>query len=752
MPRPWDDVLALGRPPSEARLAHVEEVPPQTATMRPLPFDLDPRLWSALVGAGITELYAHQLEVWERARTGANVGVVTGTASGKTLAYALPVVATLLEDPKARALYLSPTKALAQDQARTLKALHLGRDLRPALYDGDTDRGARALARRHANLLLTNPDMLHVGICPHPDRWGDVLANLTHVVIDEAHVYRGVFGSHVANVIRRLRRVCAAVGSSPQFLLASATVANPAEAMTELIGDLVQVVSSDGAARPSRTVALWNPTLLDPDTGERASALAEASALIAELVARDLRVICFGRSRRMVEVVHRTARETITARTPHLRDAIAPYRAGYTAEQRRELERRLAAGELRAVVATNALELGIDIGLLDCAISIGFPGTVASLRQQWGRAGRTGEGLAMLVASADALDQYFIRHPDKLTGRPVEAAILDHASNEIRDLHLACAAYEAPITEADDAILGAGAYAAAVRLTEYGDLRVTPAGVVWARGEFPAGHVALRSSSSDVVAIVDTDTGQILGTVEGARACRTVHEGAVYLHLGESWHVSDLDLEERVAHVQPFTEEWYTQAQTATMTEIAEPLDARETLGVELAFGGVTVTEQVLAYQRRALPRHEVIDTQELDLPPGTFATQALWFCVPDAMVDDLDDPLGSLHAAEHALISVLPLHAMCDRWDIGGLSTNLHPGTGRPTIFIYDGHPGGIGITRRGYDGFAALVRDARDVIRDCPCSDGCPSCVQSPKCGNLNEPLSKHGALQLMERMLAS
>ena len=359
----------------------------------------------------------------------------------------------------------------------------------------------------------------------------------------------------------------------------------------------------------------------------------------------------------MVEVVHRTARETIAARTPHLRDAIAPYRAGYTAEQRRELERRLAAGELRAVVATNALELGIDIGLLDCAISIGFPGTVASLRQQWGRAGRSGEGLAMLVASADALDQYFIRHPAMLIGRPVEAAILDHASAEIRDLHLACAAYEAPITEADDAILGAGAYAAAVRLTEFGDLRVTPAGVVWARGEFPAGHVALRSSSSDVVAIVDTDTGQILGTVEGARACRTVHEGAVYLHLGESWHVSDLDLEERVARVQPFAEQWYTQAQTATMTEIDEPLEAREELGVDLAFGGVTVTEQVLAYQRRALPRHEVIDTHELDLPPGTFATQALWFCVPDAMLDDLDDPLGSLHAAEHALISVLPLH-----------------------------------------------------------------------------------------------
>ncbi len=745
-------MLALGRPPNEERLAHVEQLAAKPADSVPFPDDLDPRLWSALVGSGITGLYTHQREVWERSRRGAHVGVVTGTASGKTLAYALPVVAALLDDPHARALYLSPTKALAQDQARTLRALQLGRDLRPALYDGDTDQRSRAMARRHANLLLTNPDMLHVGICPHADRWGDVLANLTHVVIDEAHVYRGVFGSHVANVIRRLRRVCAAVGSSPRFLLASATVANPAEAMTELIGDLVEVVTGDGAARPERTVALWNPTLLDPETGERASALAEASAMIAELVARDLRVICFGRSRRMVEVVHRVARETITARAPHLRDAIAPYRAGYTAEQRRELERRLSAGELRAVVATNALELGIDIGLLDCAISIGFPGTVASLRQQWGRAGRSGAGLAVLVASADALDQYFIRHPAMLTGRPVEAVILDHASVEIRRLHLACAAYEAPITEADDAILGSGAYAKALRLAEQGDLRVTAAGVTWGRGEFPAGHVALRSSSGAIIAIVDTDTGQVLGTVEGERAYRTVHEGAVYLHMGESWHVSELDLVERVARVQAFTENWYTQVKSSTMTEITREHTSAVTLGVELSFGEVSVTEQVLAYQRRGLPKHEVIDTHELELPASTFHTQALWFCAPDGLLAGIDDVLGALHAAEHALISVLPLHAMCDRWDIGGLSTNLHPGTGRPTIFVYDGHPGGIGITRRGYDDFAALLRDARDVIRDCPCTDGCPSCVQSPKCGNLNEPLSKHGALALMERMLTS
>jgi DEAD/DEAH box helicase domain-containing protein len=748
---PWDDVLALGRPPNEARLAHVEEFDAREPVTVPLPIDLDPRLWSGLVGNGITGLYAHQDAMWELARAGRHAGVVTGTASGKTLAYALPVVQHLLEERHARALYLSPTKALAQDQLRGLRELSLGRDLRPALYDGDVDQAARAMARRHANLLLTNPDMLHVGICPHADRWGDVLCNLAFVVVDEAHVYRGVFGSHVANVLRRLRRLCAARGAEPQFLLASATVRNPEEAMAELVGAPVEIVRDDGAPRPARTAALWNPTLLDPDTGQRASALAEAAALVAELVARDQRVICFGRTRRSVEVVHRLARETIGARAPHLRDAIAPYRAGYTAEQRRDLERRLAAGELRAVVSTNALELGIDIGLLDCALSIGFPGTVASLGQQWGRAGRRGEGLAVLVASPDALDQYFLRHPDMLFGRPVEAAILDHASPQIRRAHLACAAFEAPVTEADDAILGPGAYATALQMTESGDLRVTPGGIAWSRPSFPAAEVALRSSTTDRVVIVQEETGQVLGTVERGRACETVHDGAVYLHLGESYLVAGLDLDERVARVRPFDEDWYTQVKSATYTDIDRPLEHTVRCGVELTFGDVAVTEQVLAYQRKSLPHHEVISTTELDLPAETFATQALWFTVPDALARGLDDLLGSLHAAEHALISVLPLHAMCDRWDIGGLSTDLHPATGRPTIFIYDGHPGGVGLTRMGYRRFEELVTDARDVIRDCPCADGCPSCVQSPKCGNLNEPLSKEGALHLLDGMLA-
>jgi DEAD/DEAH box helicase domain-containing protein len=749
--RPWDDVLALGLEGPSPRLAHVEHVPAREARTEPLPADLDPVLWSALVGLGIVEVYTHQAEVFRRSLAGAHVGVVTGTASGKTLAYALPILQRLVADPRARALYLAPTKALAQDQARALRGLGLTRVLTPALYDGDTPQGARAVARRHANLLLTNPDMLHVGICPRHERFGDVLASLTHVVVDEAHVYRGVFGSHVANVLRRLRRLCATLGAEPQFLLASATVANPADAMSELVGAPVEVVADDGAPRAARTVGLWNPTLLDAATGERASTLAETAALVAYLVLAGLHVIAFARSRRAVELVHRIARDTIAASDPSLRDAIAPYRAGYTAEQRRELERRLKDGELRAVVATNALELGIDIGRLDVSVAMGFPGTVSSLLQQWGRAGRASDGLALLVASADALDQFFVRHPEALLHRPVEAAILDHASPEIRRAHLACAAFEAPLVEADDAILGDGAYREALALCEEGVLRATPAGLVHAAATFPAAAVALRSSSRDAIAIVDEASGVVHGTVERGRAFSTVHEGAVYLHLGEAYLVRGLDLEARVARVEPFAEDWYTQARTAAETAIVHVREERSALGVPLAFGDVTVTEQVLGYQRKRLPGHDVIDATDLDLPPETFRTQALWFTVPAALSGDGEDLLGTLHAAEHALISVLPLHAMCDRWDIGGLSTNLHPATGRPTIFVYDGHPGGVGIARHGYRRFAELVAHARDVIRDCPCSDGCPSCVQSPKCGNLNEPLEKDGALALLSRLTA-
>ncbi len=684
-----------------------------------------------------------------------NLIVTSGTASGKSLSFNLPVLDSLVRDDACRAIYLYPTKALAQDQARKLSQLHLA-SLRHAIYDGDTPREDRPQIRKRSNLVLTNPDMLNVGLLPHHKRWGDVLANLEWIVVDEAHTYRGVFGSHVANVLRRLRRVARIYNANPRFILASATIANPLELAERLVGEPFELVDSDGAPRAGRRIGMWNPPLIDEDTGVRRSALSEAAELLADLVASGVRTICFLRSRRGIELIQQFARRRLEDQGHgELADRIAPYRAGYTPQQRREIEARLMSGELAAVVATDALELGIDIGELDAAICVTFPGTVASLRQMWGRAGRRREGIAMYVAGQDALDQFFCRHPDEFLDRPVEAAILDHRNERIRLAHLHAAAFEAPLGPEDAEILDEDWELGAKELVRQGELRQGKGGRYYPRGQgFPAGGISLRSASADSVAVVEARSGELLGSVEAERAFSTVHPGAVYLHFGRSYEVRELDLDSRRAIVEPFDGDWYTQPKKETEVFIEEIELTGQTAGVDLSFGSVSVTEQVMAFQRKSLTDHEVIDMVSLDLPEQNFPTQALWYELPDELAGPAaiapDILLGALHATEHSQIAVLPLLAMCDRWDIGGLSTNIHFQTGLPTIFIYDGHPGGVGISRQGYERFDRLLGDAARLIGECPCRVGCPSCVQSPKCGNLNEPLHKAGALELIEVMI--
>jgi DEAD/DEAH box helicase domain-containing protein len=727
-------------------LAHLTSEPARAARLEPLPDELDPHVREALAAAGVSELFTHQAEAWGAAARGEHLIVTTGTASGKTLAFNLPVLDALAREPKLRALYLYPTKALAQDQVRALTELKAP-NLKPAIYDGDTPGAERWQVRKWANLILTNPDMLHVGVLPHHNRWGDVLANLRYVVVDEAHVYRGVFGSHVANVLRRLRRLARVYGADPQFLLASATIANPGELAERLLGVGTTVIDDDGAPKAERTIALWNPPLTDEELGLRASPLGEAARLMAELVERGIRTLCFAKSRKAAELIHRFTAQRLGDST-----RLSPYRAGYTPAQRREIERRLVGGDLLGVSATNALELGIDVGLLDCVICVGFPGTVASLRQQWGRAGRREHGLAVLVASEDALDQFFMREPEALLERRVEAAILDHANPRVLDGHVRTAAFEAPLDEADAETLGPEALERAALIPE---LRHTSSGYVWAGRDYPAGRFGLRSATPDSFTVVDTTTGSLLGLVERERAYSTVHSGAVYLHLGESYRVLELDLEARAALVEPFAGDEYTQAKKDTMTAILQSTRGARRLGVELRFGAVTVTEQVVAYQRKRIQDGETIETVALDLPQTEFETEAVWFVPEPWMLEGLEEMprlLGSLHAAEHSLIALLPLWAMCDRWDIGGLSTNLHFQTGSPTIFVYDGHAGGVGITERGFDVFVGWAGDTAKMLEGCPCDHGCPSCVQSPKCGNLNEPLDKAGALTLLQRMLST
>jgi DEAD/DEAH box helicase domain-containing protein len=745
---PWEAVLETS---GEDELVTRAYEDPRPGVPAPLPGELNRALLDSLAGVGIDELWSHQADALEAVQRGHTI-VTTGTASGKSLAFNLPVLHTLASDLSARAFYLYPTKALAQDQARKLAQIG-GRFLRHAIYDGDTPQEERRAIRQRSNLVLTNPDMLHVGVLPNHRSWGDVLANLAWVVVDEAHVYRGVFGSHVANVLRRLRRLARAYGSEPRFVLTSATIANPRDLAERLTGVEFELVDRDGAPRAEREIAMWNPPLVDEPLGKRASALSEAANLLAGLVERDVRTICFLNSRRGVELIQRYARLRLQdSGRGDLAERIAPYRAGYTPVQRREIERRLADGDLLAVVATNALELGIDVGELDAAICVTFPGTVASLRQMWGRAGRRSAGLAMYVAGEDALDQFFCRHPDEFLERPVERAILDHESEEIHLAHLAAAAYELPLTPEDGDVFGPRWEEHARRLVKQGRLRER-GGRYLPRGPgYPAADIALRSASPHSVAIVEAQGGELIGTVEAARATSAVHPGAVYLHMGASYEVEELDLPHGRALVTPFDGDWYTQPKRESETYIEAIRDRRETCGVELSFGIVSVTEQVVAYQKKRVADHSVLDLLALDMPEQEFVTQALWYVLPDAVLGDefsLDALQGSLHAAEHGQIAVLPLIAMCDRWDIGGLSTAFHHQTGRPTIFIYDGHPGGVGITRAGFERFEALVSDALRLISECPCESGCPSCVQSPKCGNLNEPLSKGGSIELLARM---
>jgi len=742
MTAPWDEVLAFGLEPHGEQLVHRTTLPAHRALSRPLP-DLNPGLEQALRAAGIEQLHSHQAEM-ATAAVQRDAIVVTGTASGKSLAFNLPVLDAIAADPHTRALYLYPTKALAQDQARSLYALRPP-GLRLAIYDGDTPQRERRHVRTWANVVLTNPDMLHVGILPGHAAWGDLLANLRFVVVDEAHVYRGVFGSHVANVLARLRRIGEHYGVRPRFLLASATVANPGEAGERLAGGPVAVIDNDGAPAPAREIVVWNPPLLDPDLGVRASTLGEAATLLAGLVARGQRTIVFAKSRKAAELVFRYAREGLERNAPELAERIAPYRAGYTPEQRREIERGLAEGRLLGVVATNALELGVDIGMLDCAIAVGFPGGMASLRQQWGRAGRREKGLGVLVAGEDQLDQYLAGHAAELLERPSEAAVCNPANPAVLEGHLRCAAAELPLIPDDDRHFGEEGLALAAQLP---DLVETQAGLAYKGADHPAAAISLRSSSTEAVAVIEEATGALLGLVEIARADTTVHEGAVYLHLGDQYLVTARDLVARIALVEPFQGDYYTQAKYLSSTRIVRELERYEHGGAAVVFGEIEVLEQVVGYQRKRLADHHPIDIIGLECPARSFGTQAVWY-VPHHLPDQAE-LLGSLHAAEHAMIGLLPLLATADRGDIGGLSTDLHPDTTAPTVFVYDGHPGGAGIAHEGFEHFAEWVGSTAALLAECPCESGCPSCVQSPKCGNLNEPLSKPGAHALLRGML--
>ncbi|MGH3766276.1 MAG: DEAD/DEAH box helicase [Pseudonocardiaceae bacterium] len=747
----------------ESPVRHVTTIPGRAARTVEWPTWVPDPLRVSLAGAGVSAPWAHQVAVAELARAGRHAVVATGTASGKSLAYQLPVLAELLTDQQATALYLAPTKALGADQIRAVSALGLA-EVRAAGYDGDTPMTERDWVRSHARWVFTNPDMLHHGLLARHDRWARLLRRLRFVVIDECHAYRGVFGSHVALLLRRLRRVAARYGAHPVFVLASATVADPAESASRLTGLDTVAVTEDGSPCGERTIALWEPPLLDELAGEngapvRRSAGAESARLLADLVVEGARTLVFVRSRRGAELTALGAQRALSAAAAgDLAPRIAAYRAGYLPEERRALETALDSGELLGIASTNALELGVDIAGLDAVVLAGYPGTRASFWQQAGRAGRAGSGaLVVFVARDDPLDTYLVHHSAALLGAAVEATVLDPANPYVLRPQLACAAAELPLTESClDVLGGEVARAAVADLVAEGTLRRRAGGWFWtAPRQRPHAQVDIRGSGGHQLAVVEAATGRLLGTIDPGSACAAVHPGAVYLHRGDSYVVDDLDLESGVALVHPEEPQWHTSARSITDISVVSVLEKWRCGGVSVALGEVEVTSQVVGYLRR-LPSGQVLDAVPLELPPSTLRTRAVWFTVCESVLEAAGlSPAawpGALHAAEHAAIGLLPLVATCDRWDIGGVSTARHPDTGEPTVFVHDGHPGGAGFADRAHAAIRPWLSATREAIAACECPAGCPSCVQSPKCGNGNDPLDKAGAIVVLDTVLTA
>jgi DEAD/DEAH box helicase domain-containing protein len=739
------------------QIVHIQYLPPSDASFGKLEKPLHPVLQSCLESICISALFTHQTRAINAARNGKSVMVATASASGKTMCYNLPVLEAILDDRGSRALYLFPTKALAQDQLRNLRHLACNDILNlneSATYDGDTPQEERSDIKRSARVIFTNPDMLHLGILPNHKSWSRLFRNLKYVVVDEAHIYRGVFGSHVAQVLRRLRRICEYHGSHPQFICCSATIANPGEHAEKLVGLPFEVVTEDGAPHGGKAFVFWNPPIIDETKAGRRSSNSEATLIFSELVRNNIRSLIFARTRKLTELIYMYSRDQLGY---PLGDKIKPYRAGYLPADRRKVEHELFDGTLLGVVATTALELGIDIGDLDSTVLVGYPGSISSTWQQAGRSGRnSNRSLSFLVGLNNPLDQYFMNNPDIFFGTSFESALINLENFNILKPHLLCAAWELPLIDADGGFFGDAFSEAVAELESEGKLRRV--GNRWYLSPsiaHPANSINIRSSSETHYSVIDASSGyELLETVESSTAFFQLHPGAIYLHQGESYLVKELDIERHIAVVTPSHEPYYTQVKDLTDISILKTEREKRISGISVFLGKVDVTTTVVGFKRKTQFTEEVIGEEALDLPTQRFITQALWFDLPEKAVAQIAetglDFAGGLHAAEHAAIALLPLFALCDRNDIGGVSTSFHPDTGKAQIFIYDAYPGGVGIVEKGFEVVNELWAATSRAIEACPCQDGCPSCVQSPKCGNNNEPLDKKAGVILLRGLL--
>jgi len=719
------------------QIVHISDIPPREAEFRETAAQIGASIRKALASLGIDRLYSHQAHAIDLIREGRNVAVVTSTASGKTLCYNLPVLETLLDDSASTALYMFPTKALAQDQLRALGDLVLllpGQDsaVRPGTYDGDTPQYARRKLRQDANVIMTNPDMLNQGIMPYHSRWSRFFGNLKYVVIDEMHTYRGIFGSNVANVLRRLRRILKHYGADPVFILCSATIANPGELAENLIGDAVEVVSGDGSPSGPKRFVLWNPPFLDNHKIERKSSNVEAHEIMVKLVESNVQTITFTKARVVAELILRYVREALARRNPHLADKISAYRAGYLPEERREIEKALFSGRLLGVASTNALELGIDVGSLDASIIVGFPGTIASTWQQAGRAGRkTDESLVVFVAYNDPIDQYLMRSPGYFFGQTPENAVIGPENPYILAGHLSCAAFELPLTEDDEVYFGGLLGAILGVLEDVKKVKTIDGSTYWATTEFPAAGVNLRTISDDTFTIVEaTDVEKVIGVVDSISAPELVYPEGIYLHDGRTYIVRRLDLEGKVAYVERAEVDYYTQPIIDSSIRVIKENKSGSSSGLRFFYGDATVSWTTTAFKKIKFYSMDSIGYGTLDLPTQHLETVSVYM-YPEPEVVGVVKRRGKnlvegLVGVKNVLINILPLFVMCDRQDIGGLVESSN--TGKPAIFLYDRFKGGLGFSEKAYGLLPGILRAALGVIDDCPCEGGCPSCVGLP------------------------
>ena len=745
----------------ENQIAHVEHIQPRGAEYGLLNEPLSATLEGCLAKQGISSLYTHQAEAVNKARQGENVMAATSNASGKSLCYNVSVIEELLAEPDSRAIYLFPTKALAQDQLRVLREVFCSGPFRAedfSTFDGDTPQAERAEIRRRARIILSNPDMLHLGILPNLQSWSRFLRGLKYVVIDEAHIYRGIFGSHIAGVLRRLRRICKLNGSNPRFICCSATIANPGEHAEKLTGLPFSVIDNDGSPHGGKEFVFWEPPLVDKARNTRRSVNTEASHLFTELVNQSIRTLTFARSRRLTELIFSYSRDRLMGTNPPLAKRIKAYRAGYLPQERRQIERQLVGGQLLGVVATVALELGIDIGDLEATVLTGYPGSIASTWQQAGRSGRgMKRSLSFFIGLDNPLDQYFMRHPEAFFQKSVENALVNPDNHYILRAHLLCAAWELPLSDHDETFFGPHFTRERTELGGQGMLRQGSRNRKWYLSptiSYPAQAINIRSSSMESFALIDTSTSSLMETVDASIAFFQIHPGAVYLHQGEAYLVSKLDLDSHTAYAEPTIAAYYTQTKEIEDLRVTSVIRSKNCGPVEVYLGEVEVNNTVVGFKKKAQHTDEVIEEEPLELPTQEFSTISLWFDLPSEATSRLDkaqlDFAGGIHAAEHAAIAMLPLFALCDRNDIGGVSTPLHVDTGKAQIFIYDAYAGSIGIAEKGFEIIEELWRATLEVVTDCPCVEGCPSCIQSPKCGNNNKPLDKKAARILLEGLL--